>query len=111
MLDMGEPVKIVDLAMNLIKLSGYSVDEIGIRYSGIRPGEKMYEELLNENEVQSEQVFPKIHIGRAGLVDSIIISKFIGGFEKMSIDEVRVYLLDVANNRVGNYQDTLVVSN
>ena len=49
-LDMGEPVKIVDLAKNLIKLSGYSEDEIGIEYSGIRPGEKLFEELLNENE-------------------------------------------------------------
>ena len=64
-LDMGEPVKIVDLAKNLITLSGYSVEEIGIKFSGLRPGEKMYEELLNENEVQTEQVFPKIFIGKA----------------------------------------------
>ena len=64
-LDMGEPVKIVDLAKNLIKLSGYSEEEIGIEYSGIRPGEKLFEELLNENERQSEHVFPKIFIGKA----------------------------------------------
>ncbi|MBO1912360.1 polysaccharide biosynthesis protein, partial [Microvirga sp. 3-52] len=64
-LDMGEPVKIVDLAKNLIKLSGFSEDEIGINYSGIRPGEKLFEELLNENERQSEYVFPKIFVGKA----------------------------------------------
>src|SRR5690625_3174472 len=50
-LDMGEPVRIVDLAKNLIRLSGYSVGEIGIHFTGIRPGEKMYEELMNEDEV------------------------------------------------------------
>src|SRR5699024_12270233 len=48
-LDMGEPVKITELAKNLIHLSGYSEEDIQIRYTGLRPGEKMYEELLNEN--------------------------------------------------------------
>lgn len=64
-LDMGEPVRIVDLAKNLIKLSGYSLEDIPIKFTGIRPGEKMFEELLNEDEVQEEQVFPKIYVGKA----------------------------------------------
>ncbi|MGA9754754.1 MAG: nucleoside-diphosphate sugar epimerase/dehydratase, partial [Desulfobaccales bacterium] len=50
-LDMGEPVKIVDLAKDLIRLSGYSEDNIEIIYTGCRPGEKLYEELFAEGEV------------------------------------------------------------
>ncbi|MGD6778414.1 polysaccharide biosynthesis protein [Sutcliffiella horikoshii] len=98
-LDMGEPVKIVDLAKNLITLSGFSIDEIGIRYSGIRPGEKMYEELLNENEIHKADVFPKIHIGKAPLKDEEILSYFLRNFEAMSEAELRSYLLSVANNK------------
>lgn len=64
-LDMGKPVRIVDLAKNLIRLSGYSEDDIEIKFTGLRPGEKMYEELLNEGEINPKQIFPKIHIGIA----------------------------------------------
>ncbi|MCA1320231.1 polysaccharide biosynthesis protein [Bacillus tianshenii] len=103
-LDMGEPVKIVDLAKNLITLSGYSIDEIGIRYSGIRPGEKMYEELLNEDEIHKENVFPKIHIGKASLKDENVLGYFLSNFSDMSIDEIRSYLLLVANNKENEIQ-------
>lgn len=64
-LDMGEPMKIVDLAKNLIKLSGYRVDEdIRIEYIGLRPGEKMYEELLLNEEGLSATANKMIHIGK-----------------------------------------------
>lgn len=62
-LDMGEPVKIVDLAKNMIRLSGYSEDEINIVESGIRPGEKLYEELLLDKERNDQAVFEKIFVG------------------------------------------------
>ncbi len=98
-LDMGEPVKIVDLAKNLITLSGYSIDEIGIKYSGIRPGEKMYEELLNEDEIHKADIFPKIHIGKAAIKDKEILNYFLCNFDNMKESELRHYLLSVANNR------------
>ncbi|MGT2910899.1 polysaccharide biosynthesis protein [Streptococcus cameli] len=63
-LDMGEPVKIVDLAKKVIKLSGHTVEEIGIVESGIRPGEKLYEELLSSSERVSEQIQEKIFVGK-----------------------------------------------
>lgn len=66
-LDMGEPVKIYDLAENLIRLSGYIPnEEIEIKVTGLRPGEKLYEELLMDEEGLSETQHKKIFIGRPG---------------------------------------------
>lgn len=64
-LDMGEPVKILDLAENLIRLSGYRVGEdIKIKFTGLRPGEKLYEELLMEEEGMKETANKLIHVGK-----------------------------------------------
>ena len=64
-LDMGKPVKILDLARNLIRLSGYRVDEdIKIEFTGLRPGEKLYEELLMDEEGMTETKNKLIYIGK-----------------------------------------------
>lgn len=69
-LDMGEPVKIDDMARNLIRLSGYTPDvDIKIHYTGLRPGEKLYEELLMEEEGIKETANKLIHIGKPIVLD------------------------------------------
>jgi FlaA1/EpsC-like NDP-sugar epimerase len=98
-LDMGEPVKIIDLAKNLIKLSGYNIDEIGIKYAGIRPGEKMYEELLGENEVHGEAVFPKIFIGKTVEFDYSRVSNLVENHGEFEQSYLAQYVLDLANKK------------
>jgi len=71
-LDMGEPVKILDLAKNLIRLSGYKVDEdIKIVFTGLRPGEKLYEELLMNEEGMTDTANKLIHIGKPIEIDEM----------------------------------------
>lgn len=101
-LDMGEPVKIVELATNLIQLSGYSIEEIGIEFSGIRPGEKMYEELLGEKEVHSEAVFPKIFIGKAVLEQEEEIQYLLSSHDSLSLIELKEFVINLANRRKNN---------
>lgn len=88
-LDMGKPVKIVDLAKNLIRLSGKKEEDIGIEYSGIRPGEKLFEELLNKNEIHPEQVYEKIYRGKVKEIDytdvQLIVNDLLTDFSKEKI--------------------------
>lgn len=64
-LDMGEPVRIVDLARNMIRLSGFTEDEISIEFTGLRPGEKLYEELLADAEETLPTPHEKLRIARS----------------------------------------------
>lgn len=81
-LDMGEPVKILDLAKNLIRLSGYKVDEdIKIEFTGLRPGEKLYEELLMDEEGLTDTDNKLIHIGKPLKIDE---EKFFEQLERLS---------------------------
>ena len=77
-LDMGQPVKIYDLARNLIQLSGYEPDiDIKIEVTGLRPGEKLYEELLMKEEGLRETRHQKIFIGQPGEFDLEIVKSQI----------------------------------
>ncbi|MFP7288908.1 nucleoside-diphosphate sugar epimerase/dehydratase [Shouchella clausii] len=96
-LDMGEPVKIVDLAKNLIRLSGYSEEDIGIKFTGMRPGEKMFEELLRDSEKVSKQVYPKIYIGRNEIINFKTIEMLINGYHNLDIVQLREFLLNLGN--------------
>ena len=83
-LDMGEPMKIVDLAKNLIKLSGYKVGEdIEIKFTGLRPGEKMYEELLMSEEGLKQTANKMIFIGKPIEFDKDVFEKQL---EKLEAD-------------------------
>ena len=81
-LDMGEPVRILDLAENLIKLSGFKVGEdIKIEFTGLRPGEKLYEEMLMDEEGLQDTANKMIHIGKPLSVDE---SRFFEDLEKLN---------------------------
>lgn len=80
-LDMGEPVKILDLAENLIRLSGYRpYEDIDIIFTGLRPGEKLYEELLMDEEGLQETQNKLIHIGKPIEIDE---EKFLQQLEEL----------------------------
>ncbi|KOF11565.1 polysaccharide biosynthesis protein EpsC [Planococcus glaciei] len=98
-LDMGEPVKIVDLARNLIKLSGYEENEIKIQFTGMRPGEKLYEELLDASEIQEEKIFPKIYIGKSTPIGQVEMLKVIKQLPEMNAEETKEVLLKLANRK------------
>ena len=99
LLDMGEPVSIDEFARNFIRLSGYEPDvDIKIVYTGLRPGEKMFEELLQDGEVQGESDFPGILVGKTHPVKAAEIKQRIDYLRKMADEDpqdIRRYMAQV----------------
>ena len=88
-LDMGKPVKIVDMARNLIKLSGYEPDvDIEIEFTGLRPGEKLYEELLMKEEGLQETANRMIYIGKPIELDERILFDKLKNLKKEVYEEI-----------------------
>jgi len=94
-LDMGEPVRIVDLARNMIRLSGFADDEIAIEFTGLRPGEKLFEELLFDSEATLETPHPKLRVAKARFVDVEWLARLVAWLDEdrlRSDDEIKLEL-------------------
>src|SRR5690606_20996575 len=84
-LDMGQPVKIDDLARDLIKLSGLEPEkDVKIVYTGIRPGEKLYEELLTSEEGTAGTKHNRIYIGKSTAINFDVMREMIDNFERLT---------------------------
>lgn len=99
-LDMGEPVKIVDLAKKMIKLSGADKEAIKITEAGIRPGEKLYEELLSKSENTKEQVYEKIFVGKVTNEPIDLVLDFVRETEQLNDGQLKKQLVDFANGKI-----------
>jgi len=99
-LDMGEPVKIMDLAKNLIKLSGFTVDEIGIEITGLRPGEKLYEELAMESEMDTREktANEKIYVTQPMDIKDEDFEAMLESLSDINDDNVREKLIKIVPN-------------
>jgi FlaA1/EpsC-like NDP-sugar epimerase len=81
-LDMGEPVRIVDLARDMIRLYGADPDHVAIVFTGLRPGEKLYEELLASEEATKPTPHPKLHIAQARAADRDAVKQLVAWCER-----------------------------
>src|SRR6478672_8410022 len=81
-LDMGDPVRIVDLARDMIRLYGADPDHVAIVFTGLRPGEKLYEELLASEEATKPTTHPKLHIAQARAADRDAVKQLVAWCER-----------------------------
>ena len=96
-LDMGKPVRIYDLAKKMVLLSGHTENEIPIVEVGIRPGEKLYEELLVSTELVENQVMDKIFVGKVNVMPLDKIDQKIEEFRALRGAELKKAIISFAN--------------
>ena len=103
-LDMGQPVKIYDLAVNLIRLSGLKpYEDIDIQITGLRPGEKLYEELLMDEEGLQSTDNSKIFIGHPIFTNMDTLKKSLAKLEKAAVSDDEEYIKDIIADVVPTY--------
>jgi FlaA1/EpsC-like NDP-sugar epimerase len=102
---MGEPVRIVDLAKDMIKLSGFAEDEIKIEFTGLRPGEKLFEEPLSQNEIILATPHKKLWIASAKSVDKKWVNSLLNWIasvnhknEILIKDELKIWVEEYQGN-------------
>ena len=108
-LDMGNPVKIADLAKDLIRLSGFSPDvDIKIRYTGLRPGEKLYEELLTAEEGTRRTVHKKIFVAKKQEINAGMLEKEIASLERFARDNNQFQIKKKLIQITGSYKPEIL---
>ncbi|MBQ3056639.1 MAG: polysaccharide biosynthesis protein, partial [Clostridia bacterium] len=104
-LDMGEPVRIVSLAENLIRLSGYTpYEDIQITFTGLRQGEKLFEELLLNEEGMRKTPNKKIYIGNPIQIDSALLDRTLDQMQAAAATNDNVTLLALIKELVPTYR-------
>lgn len=103
-LDMGEPVKILDLAENLISLSGFvPYKDIDIKFTGLRPGEKLYEELILNLENSDKTVFEKIYIEKPAVHDQAKLQEVLAKLEVLTHGASKKEVIDTLKELVPEF--------
>jgi len=103
--DMGKSVKVVDLAKNMIRLSGLEIGkDIQIKYVGLRPGEKLYEELLCDKENNLPTYHPKIMIARVAHTDFELITEYVNIFERLIKTQNNLEIVKLMKKIVPEYK-------
>ena len=104
-LDMGEPVRIVQLAERMIQLAGLKpYVDIDIVFTGLRPGEKLYEELFDPSEVQSEQTTDGYLVASPRIIDKLLLEKSLAKLEQAVLNEDEVRAIELLSHIVPEYR-------
>jgi FlaA1/EpsC-like NDP-sugar epimerase len=102
--DMGKSIKVIDIAKNMIRLSGLEVGkDIGIKFVGLRPGEKLYEELLCDRENSLPTHHPKIMIVKVAHTDVNLVSDYLNTFEKLIKNQNNIEMVKLMKKVVPEY--------
>lgn len=104
-LDMGEPIRIADLARRMIELAGFKAGiDIEVKYTGLRPGEKLYEELFNVDEIADVRQQQGYIIASPRVIEAAVISKVIDAIEKAVSEDDEIRALELLRHIVPEYE-------